>query len=233
MLHDIQTSYAFDKIAAAYDRWYDCPLGGMYDKLEKRAFDIFVKNDSQRKTVLEIGCGTGHWSRYFSDKGFDVTGVDISEEMIKIANLKNISNCRFLIADGTSLPFMDNSFDAAAAITSIEFSERPEKIVSEMSRCVKPGGRLFFGVLNRLCRYNQKKAGLTESIYSYADFLSPGDLKKMLEPFGSVRILTTGFVLKVGCLMWLSPLWDCILRSLGSSKGSFIVAEVQNKNTNT
>jgi len=52
--------------------------------------------------VIDLGCGAGNYSRYLAAKGFDVTGVDISSEAIRIASEKAVSEnvkCRFLCAD--------------------------------------------------------------------------------------------------------------------------------------
>jgi ubiquinone/menaquinone biosynthesis C-methylase UbiE len=199
----------------------------MYDRLEKKALDSLIGSHNNGKQLLEVGCGTGHWSRYFSVKGFEVTGIDISEKMIETAGKKNIPNCHFQVADGRSLSFFDNSFDVAAAITTLEFSENSEKIISEMARCVKPKGRLLFGVLNSLSFYNQKRQNNTESVYAYAQLFSPQQLQNLLEPFGKVSMKICGFVLRNRWLIWLSPFWESLCRVVGSKKGAFIAAEVQ------
>ena len=222
-----QAGYDFDKIADSYDSWYSPAIGSMYDRLEKRAFDRFIGNHNGGKQLLEIGCGTGHWSKYFSEKEFEVTGIDISEKMIKTANKKNIPHCRFQVADGRSLSFFDNSFDVAAAITTLEFSENAESIISEMARCVKPKGKLFFGVLNSLSSYNQKKQRNAGSVYAYSQLFSPQQLKNILEHYGTVKMRISGFVIRNKWLIWLSPFWEFLCRTVNSKKGAFIVVEVQ------
>lgn len=219
--------FDFDKMADSYDSWYGSGAGAMYDRLEKKAFDNLTANNNTGGQLLEIGCGTGHWSRYFSEKGFEVTGIDISENMIKTAEKKNIPGCRFQIADGRKLPFFDHSFDVAAAITTLEFAEQPKELISEMARCVKPGGRLLFGVLNSLASYNLKRKRKTQSVYTYAQLFSPEQLKDLLGSFGTVRMQIAGFVPETGWLIRLSPLKEFLCRLLGRKSGAFIVAEVQ------
>ena len=219
--------YDFDKLANRYDDWYCSATGQMYDKLEKKAFEKLLTNYSSGKQFLEIGCGTGHWSKFFSERGFEVTGIDISEEMIKTANRKNMPRCHFQVADGQNLSFFDNSFDAATAVTTLEFSEKPQRIISEMARCVKPEGRLFFGVLNSLSSCNQKRQNNAESVYAYGQFLSPEQLKNMLERFGTVKMRISGFVIRSEWLIWLSPFWELLCRTTGCEKGAFIAAEVR------
>ena len=164
---------------------------------------------------------------YFSEKGFEVTGIDISEEMIKAANIKNIPHCRFQVADAHSLSFSDSSFDIGAAITTLEFSENPERIIYELARCVKPKGKLLFGVLNSLSSYNQKRQNNSKSVYAYGRFFSPKQLKNLLERFGTIKMRIAAFVIRSKWLIWLSPLYEGLCRFIGSRKGAFIAAEVQ------
>jgi ubiquinone/menaquinone biosynthesis C-methylase UbiE len=217
----------FGKIADSYDKWYDTARGAMYDRLEKKAFDHLLQKSYYDKNLLEIGCGTGHWSKYFSEKGFKVVGIDTSEEMINIAGKKNIPNCCFQVADGQNLPFADNSFDIAASITTLEFVENPGKLLSEMARCVKPKGRLLFGVLNSLSSYNRKRKKKKQSLYSYAHLFSLQQFKDILYTFGTVKIRIAGFVPLNKRLIWVSPIWEYLCQLAGSKKGAFIAAEVQ------
>ncbi len=217
----------FNHLADRYDQWYDSPEGFMYDRLEKNCFDKLIENHHDGKQLLEIGCGTGHWSRYFSDKGFNVTGIDISKNMIKTADKKNIAHCSFQVSDGQCLSFVDNSFDVAAAVTVLEFSKNPEKVVLEMARVVKHKGKLLFGVLNALSSYNRKRQKNTGSVYANARFFSPEQLTDLLERFGKVKMHITGFVIHPEWLSGLSPFWDYVCRSINSNKGAFIAAEVQ------
>ena len=222
-----KTSYDFDKLANSYDNWYNSATGQMYDKLEKKAFDSLIGNHNDSKQLLEIGCGTGHWSRFFSEKGFEVMGIDISEKMVKTANKKNIPHCHFQVADGQNLSFSDNSFDVAAAIATLEFSENLERIITEMARCVKSEGKLLFGVLNSLSTYNRKKQNNPNSVYAYGKLFSPQQLKNLLESFGTVKMQIGGFVLRNKWLIWLSPFWEFLCHVVNSKKGAFIAVEVQ------
>ena len=100
---DKLSRFDFDAVADKYDKWYETTEGAMYDYLEKKAVSRYLRQNAQGKKLLEVGCGTGHWSQFFSDCGFEITGVDISGRMIKIAQSKNIANASFQIADGHTL----------------------------------------------------------------------------------------------------------------------------------
>jgi SAM-dependent methyltransferase len=220
--------FDFDVVANEYDQWYETAEGAMYDRLEKKLIADFLPAEAKGKKVVEVGCGTGHWSRFFSEYGFEVTGLDISERMINAALQKDISNVSFHIADGHFLPFADDSFDLTAAITTLEFVHDVEVVLREMIRCTqKPGGQLLIGLLNGLAGMNKQRKKDLESPYAFARIFSPFELKELLLPYGRVEMTIAGFV---PAQSWLIP-WSCwidrIARMFGSQKGAFIAAALK------
>ena len=227
-VNEVSTSrFDFGRIAHRYDAWYRTPRGAMYDRLEKRAIDRLLPCVPNGGRLLEIGCGTGHWSEYFSNKGFDVTGVDISEQMIAIARQRKVSRAIFDVSDAARLPFGDASFDVAVAITSLEFTADPAGVVAEMVRCVKKaGGMLIVGVLNRLSAYNRGKKRKAASMYALANLFSPANLKNLLSPFGEPTVLVAGFIPRWDLLIGLSPMLEWAGGLTGNQHGAFLAARV-------
>jgi ubiquinone/menaquinone biosynthesis C-methylase UbiE len=218
--------FDFDRIAPRYDAWYRTPRGRMYDRLEKRAIDRLLPPPSSGGRLLEVGCGTGHWSEYFLQRGFEVRGVDVSESMVAIARRREIA-VNFGVADAMQLPFDDESFDVAAAITVLEFATDAPSVVSEMARCVKrKGGTLIIGSLNRLSPYNQGKQRQVNSMYASARLFSPGEMRELLAPFGEPTVWVAGFVPRRDLLVWLSPLLEWIGGLTGSKRGAFLAARM-------
>lgn len=228
LMHGSSTSrFDFGRIAQRYEAWYCTPRGRMYDRLEKAAVDRLLPPAPERGRLLEIGCGTGHWSEYFTGKGYAVTGVDISERMIAVARQRNVAGGTFDVADAEKLPFPDGRFDVVAAIIVLEFTADPARAVSEMVRCVrKAGGMLIFGVLNRLSGYNQRRQRRAASMYASATLFSPADLKTLLARAGESTILVAGFVPGRDSLVWLSPLLERWGRLTGNQHGAFLAAKV-------
>jgi len=110
-----------------------------------RVRDKVVNFTDARKgsKILDIATGTGRQAFAFAKKGFDVTGIDISEAMLKVANKKNkYGNARFEVADATNLPFEDNSLDVSCV--SFALHDMPltirEKALKEMARVTKANG---------------------------------------------------------------------------------------------
>ncbi len=225
---DRLSRFDFDAVADKYDKWYETTEGAMYDYLEKKAVSRYLRQNAQGRKLLEVGCGTGHWSQFFSDYGFEVTGVDVSERMIKIAQSKNIASASFRIADAHSLSFKDNSFDVTAAITTLEFAGNAELVLQEMVRCTrKPSGQLLVGVLNVLARLNRNRQENPESLYAKARLFSPYQLKKLLSKYGKTQLFTVGFIPRQKRLLPLSPFIDAVGRFLHLPYGVFIAGQVR------
>jgi ubiquinone/menaquinone biosynthesis C-methylase UbiE len=95
--------------------------------------------------VLDIGCGPGNSSKLLSDVGTDTTGIDFSQNMIDVAKA-NYPNISFHQADAENIPKPDNFFDVVIANYVVHHFADPEKVFSEISRVLKPGGKFGFAV---------------------------------------------------------------------------------------
>ncbi len=115
--------------------------------LEKLKF-IFGAQTNLR--ILDVGCGGGFLSNYLSSHGYRVSGIDLSEESLKVAEkYDQTQKVDYRIADAQNLPFSDASFDVITAMDFLEHVENPAQIIKEISRVLKPGGIFFFHTFNR------------------------------------------------------------------------------------
>lgn len=170
--------------AKRYDKWYESPEGRQADKLEK---DLFLKlvNPKKGQTLLDIGCGTGHFSFWFHDLGLKVTGVDTSLNMLGVAvdSLKH-EEIKLVRGDAHSLPFQDKSFDLTVMITTLEFLREPRKAVEEAFKVSK--SKVFLGVLSRwsiLSLRRRLKTLFRGSIYQKAKFYSIRELTRLIKNY--------------------------------------------------
>ncbi|MEW6035141.1 MAG: class I SAM-dependent methyltransferase [Candidatus Micrarchaeota archaeon] len=95
--------------------------------------------------ILDVGTGTGAQAFAFAKKGYSVVGVDISEDMLRIAKRKNkYKSVKFLAADATKLPFGNSSFDVSCV--SFVLHDMPlgirERALKELVRVTKPAGTI-------------------------------------------------------------------------------------------
>lgn len=100
---------------------------------------------------LDLGCGLGQYTKYFLDKGFNVTSCDISPEVLKRLK-ENIKGSITLELDmSEKLPFRDNSFDLVFANLSIHYfdTKTTASLLKEIKRILKDDG-YFIGSVNSL-----------------------------------------------------------------------------------
>ncbi len=159
---------------------------------------------SRDSKVLDIGCGTGEQVRKCRQSGFDVTGLEPAPTMRVIAQAHNPGTS---ILDGviTRLPFPDQTFDLILAIEVLRYLHRADvaQAYREMVRVLKPGGYLFFTMVNRYAAngfyiYNEVRKALSrlrgteEPIH--CEFVTPRRIRMDLMRLGMKDIVFYGKV---------------------------------------
>jgi len=176
--------YDFGRIASTYDGFYDSALGRDIDRAEKRLVAELLPDRGGR--LLEIGCGTGHWSTFFSGLGFAVTALDVSDAMLAGARRKHLANVRLLRQDAHHLGVRTAAVRRLAAIAALEFAAAPGRVWEEIDRVLCPGGWLLVGVLNLTSPLGQSKAD--DEVYRDAAFYTAEALRERLSRLGAPRV---------------------------------------------
>lgn len=136
-----------------YDAWYHTPRGGWIADVEYRLLRDHLRA-ARGASVLDVGCGTGHFTRRLAQDGFVVTGIDPDADMIRYAAAQG-GGVIYRVADARALPFPARSFDLVIAITSLCFIHQQQLAVAEMSRVARV--RVALGLLNRHSLLYQRK----------------------------------------------------------------------------
>lgn len=101
--------------------------------------------------VLDVGCGSGWATRLLADYAFtgQVTGIDISDEMVRVARESSPSykNVDFQVASAEQLPFNDQEFTHAFSMESLYYYRNIPKALAEIYRVMRNGG-LFCAVVD-------------------------------------------------------------------------------------
>lgn len=106
----------------------------------------YIENYSLRcinKRILDVGCGMGNFTYFFGKKNV-VTGIDIQNVV-----LKRYRNFSFKIGDTTNLKLRINTFDIVISFDVIEHIQRDVKMIAEIYKVLKPGGKLLLGTPNK------------------------------------------------------------------------------------
>lgn len=172
----------------------------MIDPLLKdlRSFVVKFAEVKEGDRVLDVGCATGDQVFHCAKTGAFVTGIDLSAEMIEIAEKRKksegVSNVDFQIASAFNLPFENSVFDKASislVLHEIE-SEKRNEVISEMKRVVKKDGNLVFAdftvplprnILSQLIRLVEYLAG-RNNYENFKNYVDKGGLPFLLKKNG-------------------------------------------------
>ncbi len=130
----------------------------------------FAKLIPKKGKLLDVGCGGGRDAKYFVQKGFDVTGVDLSKVMLREAR-KQVPKAKFKEMDVLDLKFPDNTFDAVWAHAILLHLKRKDvpKALQELKRALKKDGILHVRVKHGKgeALVKEKLSGWNERSYTY------------------------------------------------------------------
>jgi trans-aconitate 2-methyltransferase len=117
---------------------------GLYDdkhsfvyKMAEGLLELLAAQPGEK--ILDIGCGTAHLTAKIAASGAEVTGVDRSPDMIRQAR-EGYPAIHFEVADATKIP-LEGPFDAIFSNATLHWIKQPERVVTEVARLLRPGGR--------------------------------------------------------------------------------------------
>src|SRR5665647_1213838 len=195
-----------------YEQWYE----GRYKRAEiwqKKVMEQLVSKDKRIKTLLEFGCGTARFTRWWKEIGIEATGGDISPLMLSQA--MQLFDGDLVMADSHHMPFKDNTFDSLAFITTFEYYKDPVRVIREAARVGKYG--IAMGMMNRnstkvVRRRIQEVFGMNP-FYLTATFYTPAKLSKIIDEAlkgrdYSIEWTCTGLPKWFPVQQWSLPLGD-------------------------
>jgi ubiquinone/menaquinone biosynthesis C-methylase UbiE len=130
----------FDRDASGYDRSSKyAPLRSSYGRIAEEALR------QQFRTCLDVGCGTGSLLLLLGQQKEDAKrfGIDLSDQMIRIAGMKLGEKVDLRVCDSEKLPFDNEQFDLVTCTYSFHHYPKPSATLSEMHRILSPNGRII------------------------------------------------------------------------------------------
>ncbi|WJW76507.1 class I SAM-dependent methyltransferase [Thiohalobacter sp. IOR34] len=184
-----------------YEAWYRTPRGRW---IAEREFGLMMRllQPELDRSLLDVGCGTGQFSRRFAAAGLRVTGLDPAPAMLHHARLLG-GGMDYVEGSALALPFNDASFDYCAAVTSLCFVADPGRALAEMWRVARRG--VVLGLLNRHSVLYRRKQG--QGGYAGARWDSLAEVRRWcaaLSPAPRLRAGTAIFLPAGGALARLA-----------------------------
>ncbi|WP_395823588.1 bifunctional 2-polyprenyl-6-hydroxyphenol methylase/3-demethylubiquinol 3-O-methyltransferase UbiG [Collimonas sp.] len=148
------------------------------------------------KNVVDVGCGGGILAESMARKGVKVTGIDLSDKALKVADLHSLESgieVRYEKIAAEDLAQREAAqFDVVTCMEMLEHVPNPASIVRACATLVKPGGQVFFSTLNRNPKaYLQAVIGaeyllrmLPKGTHDYAKFITPAELAQFARNAG-------------------------------------------------
>jgi len=181
-----------EKFSSLAHRWWD-PQGEFrpLHEINPLRLEWIDRHASlQGKSVLDVGCGGGILAEAMARLGARVTGIDLSDKALKVAQLH-------LLESGLEISYQSKSaedlaqeqpggFDVVTCMELLEHVPEPASMVAACARLVKPGGRVFFSTINRNPKsYLFAVIGaeyvlklLPKGTHDYARFIKPSELSR-------------------------------------------------------
>lgn len=185
-LHEI------NKFGSMAERWWD--LQGEFKTLH----DInplrmkFIENYTNiaGKRIVDVGCGGGILTEALAKQGADALGIDLSEELIDVADLHALEsgiNVHYRVISAEALAELQpEGFDHVTCMEMLEHVPDPGSIIAACAKLVKPGGMVFFSTLNRkpkayllaILAAEHVLQMLPKGTHEFKSFIKPSELSR-------------------------------------------------------
>jgi ubiquinone/menaquinone biosynthesis C-methylase UbiE len=160
-----------------YERWFDSPFGQRADQIEHQILGHLLSGVDGVRSLLDVGCGTGHFAALWAANGLTAVGLDRDADMLAFAQ-EHRPGFPVMPGDALALPVPDRSVDVVAMVTVLEFLDDPEQALWEAARAARRA--LLLGVLNSASPVAWSRRLRRARAYRHARFYSPWSLKQLV-----------------------------------------------------
>ena len=196
--HDNFDQAELNKFSELAHKWWDktSEFKPLHDINPLRLNYIDKAISLKGKTVLDVGCGGGILSESMASIGAVVTGIDLGEKALKVAQLHSLESgvavdYQFISVEDLAEK-QPASFDVVTCLEMLEHVPNPASVVAACAKLVKPGGHVFFSTINRNPKaYLFAVIGaeyvlnmLPRGTHDYAKFIKPSELASFVRPAG-------------------------------------------------
>jgi malonyl-CoA O-methyltransferase len=136
-----EVAASFSRAAAAYDS-----VAALQRDVGLSLLERCPAQDTVAGQVLDLGSGTGYFCHALRRRfpAADYLGLDIAQGMIEHARAASEPSCLWLVGDAEQIPLASGSVDFVFSSLALQWSDRPDLLLAEMARVLRPGGRCLF-----------------------------------------------------------------------------------------
>ena len=156
----------------------------------KAELDYILQQLEGTKDILSVGCGPAIIEAGLAEHGFNITGLDISKEVLD----QTTDSIRTVAGSAEKMKFADCSFDAVIFVASLQFIEKYKEAVKETARILRMGGKLLIMLLNPESKFFQEK---TQNPGSYINKIKHTNLKEIEETVAKYFSIKTEYFLGI------------------------------------
>jgi ubiquinone/menaquinone biosynthesis C-methylase UbiE len=161
-----------------------------WQKIFHVELDYLLQHLGGSRDVLSVGCGPAIIESALSERGFRVTGLDVSQEALDCAP----DSVRTVAARAEDMPFPASSFDAVIYVASLQFIENYRKAIEETTHVLRPDGKLIVMLLNPKSDFFK---GKLRDQNSYVRKIRHTDLREIAEVIAENYSVQTEYLLGV------------------------------------
>jgi 2-polyprenyl-6-hydroxyphenyl methylase/3-demethylubiquinone-9 3-methyltransferase len=183
-----------EKFSSLAHRWWD-PEGEFrpLHEINPLRLEWIARHASlEGARVLDVGCGGGILAEAMARRGAQVTGIDLSEKALRIAELHLHESGLSVRYENAAVEDVSGEFDVVTCMELLEHVPQPASMVAACARLVRPGGRVFFSTINRNPKaYLFAVVGaeyvlrlLPKGTHDYERFIKPSELSRWTRAAG-------------------------------------------------
>jgi len=163
----------YDRIALVYDRKRKEKL--IYNDYNEVPATLSFLRNIKGKKILDLGCGSGIYTKILKRRGAIVRGIDISPKMIELAK-KNVKGVEFRVGTVYKLPYKSGTFDIVLASLVVHYFSNLNKAFKEIRRVLKKNGIFIFSSDNPIINITHRMKGKPRKYRIFGNYFKEGKI---------------------------------------------------------
>jgi len=161
----------YDRISLLYDKKRKEKI--IYNDYNELPATLSLLKNIKGKKILDLGCGTGIYTKILKKRGADIQGIDISPKMIELAK-QNVKNVNFRVGSVYRLPYKSGIFDIVVASLVVHYFSDLDRAFREIRRVLKKNGVFIFSTDNPVVNITHRIKGKSRKYRIFGDYFKEG-----------------------------------------------------------